>query len=386
MLHLRFLSVLLLLSVLRLIGQLPAAAAADAVIVAPLPWQVVQRSGFDPRRAAADPASRGEARLRVELTGERLLAAGTRCESRLVAVSMGPEPASALASGDSAWAPLPLEAVETGAHDRAAGSRVVPAGGWHRLEVRIHPAGGGPSAAAAVEPVGVGEVFLVAGQSYATNTNDERLSVTDGQRRVAALDVDTGQWRLADDPQPAPDRSDGGSIWPPVGDRLTAALDVPVGFVNVAVGATSTRQWAPDGTLSARLHEAGRRAGPFRAVLWQQGESDVIERTSTDDYVARLQAIRAAAVEAWAFEPIWLCAFSTHHPTVYRDPDGEGRIRAAIERVSRLPGFGAGPDTDTLQGVDRGGPGSRRHFSPQGQRRAATLWTDILLGRGLLGP
>lgn len=390
----RCLAVLLLFSVLPPDGQLPAAAAADAVIVAPLPWQVVQRSGFDPRRAAADPASRGEARLRVELTGEHLLTAGTRCESRLVAVSMGPDPirapapapAAAMSAAAAAWTRLSLEAEETGSHDRAAGSLVVPAGGWYRLEVRLHPADGGPSAATAVEPVGVGEVFLVAGQSYATNTNDERLSVTDGRRRVAAFDVDAGRWRLADDPQPAPDRSDGGSIWPPVGDRLAAALDVPVGFVNVAVGATSTRNWAPDGPLSARLQRAGQMAGPFRAVLWQQGESDVIEQTATDEYVARLQAIRAAAIEAWAFDPIWLCAFSTHHPTVYRDPDGEGRIRTAIERVSRLPGFGSGPDTDTLQGADRGGPGSRRHFSPQGQRRAAALWSDVLLGHGLLGP
>jgi hypothetical protein len=86
-----------------------------------------------------------------------------------------------------------------------------------------------------------------------------------------------------------------------VGDRLAAALDVPIGFLNVACGGTST-----------------------------------------DDYVARLQAIRAAAVEAWEFGPMWLCAFSTHHPTVYQYPEGEDRIRAAISRLGQLPRFWPG--------------------------------------------
>ncbi|MCE2726427.1 MAG: sialate O-acetylesterase [Planctomycetaceae bacterium] len=335
-----------------------SSAAAELVVVAPVAWQVSQRGV---------PA-------RIELSGTGLFAAGARIECRLLTASMGPEPAPPLPAAASAWRPLAVEPADPNAPNRARASVDLPAGGWYRLEVRAASAG-----IAAVEPFGVGEVFVVAGQSYATNTNDERLVVADPRRRVAALDVETGRWRLANDPQPAPDRSDGGSIWPAVGDRLAAELDMPIGFVNVAFSATSTQKWAADGPLSARLHKAGRMVGRFGAVLWQQGESDVMAGTSTDDYVARLQAIRAAAVEAWGFEPVWLCAFSTHHPTVYQNPEGETRIRAAISRLGTLPGFGLGPDTDTLQGPDRGGPGSRRHFSPAGQRNAAALWSDLLL-------
>jgi hypothetical protein len=232
---------------------------------------------------------------------------------------------------------------------------------------------------ATVEPVAVGEVFLVAGQSYATNTNDEVLQVKDHQLRVSAFHWETGQWQLANDPQPAPDRSTGGSIWPPVGDLLAQHLHVPIGFANVAVGGTSTRQWLPAEPLSVRLQQIGRKLGTFRAVLWQQGESDVIENTSTADYVSRLQQIQAAAVASWQFTPPWFCALSTHHPTVYHRPDAENRIRDALLQVSRLPGFAPGPDTDTLQGENRGGPQSRRHFSPIGQRNAARLWADTLL-------
>jgi hypothetical protein len=65
-----------------------------------------------------------------------------------------------------------------------------------------------------------------------------------------------------------------------------------------------------------------------------------------------------------------LLAKSTHHPTIYNDPVGEGHIRGAIDELVKLPGFRAGPDTDTLTGENRGDAKSRRHFSGIGQRRA----------------
>lgn len=249
----------------------------------------------------------------------------------------------------------------------------LPAGGWYRLEVRCEVSSD-VVAVGAIEPIGVGEVFLVAGQSYATNWNDEQLRVTDERFRVAAFDAAKECWAVAHDPQPVPDGSNGGSIWPPLGDALAGDLQVPIGFANVAVGATSSQQWMPDGQLHSRLVKAGQKLGRFRAVLWQQGESDVIARTSTENYVGNLQTIRGAAAKAWGFEPPWLLAKSTHHPTVYNDPEGEKRIRRAVDELLKHPGFLAGPDTDTLQGENRGDPKSRRHLSAIGQRRAAELW------------
>jgi hypothetical protein len=135
----------------------------------------------------------------------------------------------------------------------------------------------------------------------------------------------------------------------------------------------------PEGKLHAGLVKGGTSLGTFRAILWQQGESDVIAKTTGETYIANLQTIRSAAVKAWGFEPVWLAAKSTHHPTVYNDPEGEGRIRSAIEELSKLPGFGAGPDTDTLTGENRGDAKSRRHFSAIGQRRAAQMWYATLI-------
>jgi hypothetical protein len=232
------------------------------------------------------------------------------------------------------------------------------------------------TAVGSVEPIGVGEVFVVAGQSYAGGHNDEVLKVADPSQAVSTYDWQTKTWRVANDPPPH--NGDGGSIWPPLGDLLVPTLRVPVAFVNVSVGATSTTKWMPTGPLHKRLREVGCEIGPFRAVLWQQGESDVIEKTSTDDYVGNMRELRAAANEAWGFDPPWLLAKSTLHPTVYNDPGGERRIRAAIDQLWRQPGFRPGPDTDVLGGDNRGDAKSRRHFSALGQKRAALLWFAVL--------
>lgn len=253
-----------------------------------------------------------------------------------------------------------------------------PAGGWYRLEVRSG------TETAHVEPFGVGEVFVIAGQSYADNCSDEPLKVKEPQGRVTVLDPKTGGWRKADDPQPTPSQHRAGSIWPPFGDELVKTLTVPVGMVNVAVAATSSAQWMPGQGLHNNLLAAGRAVGRFRAVLWQQGESDVMGHVPTATYVENLKTIRGALVKECGFEGPWLPAKSTIHPTVYNNPKQEAVIRSAIDQLWRTPGFRPGPDTDTLTGENRGGAGSRQHFSASGQRRAAALWvgavTNLIAG------
>jgi hypothetical protein len=303
-------------------------ALLAVTITAPVPYQVVQRGSPIPIRAPG------------------------ATHWRVVALTN--------AFGASTdWAPLP--------------ATKAPAGGWYRLEVRAG------NETASVEPVGVGEVFLIAGQSYAANCNDERLKVTEPQQRVTCLDPATGAWRVADDPQPgASNYKDGGSIWPPFGDELAKRLRVPVGFANVAWQGTSSVQWLPGGNHHQNLVQAAKQVGAFRAVLWQQGESDVIAGTPADKYVANIQAIRAALLKECGFEVPWLPAKSTSHPTVYNNPKQEAVIRQAVDNLWKTQGFFRGPDTDTLTGENRGGANSCQHFSATGQRRAAALWVEAV--------
>ncbi len=330
--------------------------AAKLTIEQPRPRQVVQRVGLAPRAGFADVVIKG----RVAKSG---LETGPWA-ARVVPIRKENRKHSAFE-----WQAIVPKFVEQAFEV----SLRVPAGGWYRIELRCG-SGESPLATGSVEPIGVGEVFIVAGQSYATNCNDERLNVADADGRVVAFDTAQDLWRVAHDPQPAPDGSDGGSIWPPVGDALVQSLGVPIAFANVAVGGTSSLQWMPTEKLHPRLVKVGQSLGAFRAVLWQQGESDVIAKTSTEQYVANVKAIRAAAAKTWSVDPVWLLAKSTHHPTVYDDSLGVDRIRAGIDELTKLPGFQPGPDTDTLRGENRGGPQTRRHFSGLGQRRAAEMW------------
>jgi hypothetical protein len=348
----------------------PREAFADEPVAlslrSPLPHQVVQRQAFEPRRAhdhePGGPAL-GYADVRVEL--DLAAARGTILDDTLFEFRAAPL-ADAYGAGTD-WA-------------KAEGKRAgqlwsadvrVPAGGWYRLEVRARK-DDKTLAVASVEPFGVGEVFLIAGQSYAVGANDEITKVEDPQGRVVAYDIVKKQWKVANDPQP--NAGDGGTIWPTTGNLLLPLARVPIGFVNVAVGGTSTRQWLPGEKLYEQLAAAGKTTGHFRAVLWQQGESDVIEHRPTDYYVKNMSTIREALAKEWGFDPPWFLAKSTLHPTVYNDPAGEGRIRAAIDQLVKTPGFRAGPDTDILAGDNRGGIGTRRHFSGIGQRRAGLMW------------
>jgi len=333
-------------------------AQTEFKVESPLPHQVFQRLGFQPREAhvhATGGPALGFANIPVVIQSTsplqsvawRLVVPGKDQGAEWQSVMLSSQP-------ENRWqAEIRLPA------------------GWHRLELKIG------EQVRLVEPVGVGELFIVAGQSYADGANDELLKVQDPAGRVSALNLAKNTWAVAHDPQP--NKADGGTLWPALGDLLVRVLDVPVGFVNVAVGGTSSRQWLPGTPLYQGLEDAGKRIGRFRAVLWQQGESDVIEKVSTETYIRNIQTIRSSVVKAWGYDAIWLPAKSTLHPTVYNDTVHEGQIRTAIDRLQQLPGFRPGPDTDILGGENRGAIGTRRHFTGVGQRNAALMWFAAVL-------
>lgn len=342
-------------------GPLFAEEPAKLVIDQPKPFQVVQREGFEPNRSSVNEPEGpelGYADLTVKAAKPKGVSGTWQFQLELMEHGFG---------RTHGWYVIEDE----GNEQQLKGLVEVPAGGWYRLKIRCVEEDK-ILAQGVVEPIGVGEVFVVAGQSYAGGYNDEVMKVTDASQAVSTYDWSTKTWRIANDPPPQ--NGDGGSIWPALGDLLVPTLRVPVAFVNVSVGATSTTKWMPDGPLHKRLRDVGREIGAFRAALWQQGESDVIEKTSMADYIKNMQEIHDAAAEWWGFNPPWLLAKSTLHPTVYNDPIGERRIRSGIAELWKLPGFRPGPDTDVLGGDNRGDAKSKRHFSSLGQKRAALLW------------
>lgn len=111
------------------------------------------------------------------------------------------------------------------------------AGGWYRIEVRAVDAADNVIDSAAVDRVGVGDVFVTAGQSNAGCFGVPTQRPTDD--RVSAYTLSSGTWRFAADPQPdiSSFMGTGGSAWPILGSLLARSNQMPVGFIGLAYGA-----------------------------------------------------------------------------------------------------------------------------------------------------
>jgi hypothetical protein len=276
-----------------------------------------------------------------------------------------------------------------------------PAGGWHRLEVRAL-SGTNVLAESEVAHVGIGEIFVIAGQSNSANHGQEKQNTKTGL--VAAFDGK--RWQLARDPQPGAS-GNGGSFMPPFGDAIAEKFHVPVGIVACGVGATSVREWLPRGanfpnpptligqvrqlpngqweskgtiftTFISRLNQLDPHG--FRAVLWHQGESDANQADATRtlaghlyrDYMEHL--IRATRREIGWDAPWFVAQASYHVPGDEASPD----LRAAQASLWKDGVALQGPDTDALKAEFRENNGRGVHFNGAGLREHAARWVELV--------
>jgi hypothetical protein len=274
-----------------------------------------------------------------------------------------------------------------------------PAGGWYTLHVRFHKAGK-ITAQTNVPHVGVGEVFVISGQSNSTNFGE--VLQTTRTRMVSTFDG--SHWRIADDPQPGvQDESNQGSFIPAFGDTLYGRLKVPVAVACVGFGGTSVRQWLPkgdrfpslpsipqfftavagnqwesDGHLFDGMLQRIRQLGPngFRALLWHQGEADANQspghQVSGAEYRRMMERlIRSVRDATWDFP--WMVAQVSYHSP---DERASADIRAAQASLWKDGIALEGPDTDTLTGDNRQDGGAGVHMSAKGLQAHGAMWAE----------
>ncbi len=361
-------------------GTPDSAAAIDGASLAslssPLDYQVFQRQS----RLRGSIVVRGHVSVRAD-----------RVEVRVVGKSLlGPLPGK--------WEKIALDR-KTGDFDAKF---IAVAGGYYVVDVKAM-AGSKEVAEVTVPHVGVGEVFVVSGQSNSTNYGEVQQTTATGM--VSTFSGES--WRLANDPQPGvQDNSSKGSFIPAFGDALYRKYGVPIGVASVGHGSTSVRQWLPageavelmptkeidvvrdkNGTLVSdgalfngmmtRIDELDGQPGAhgFRAVLWHQGESDSHQPPghdiSAETYGRMLrQVILATRKQAgWAIP--WFVAEATYHsPTDMSSPPLQAAQRSLWESGIALEG----PDTDTLTAQYRQNNGKGVHFNDAGLKAHGLLW------------
>lgn len=254
-----------------------------------------------------------------------------------------------------------------------------PAGGWYVVEVCAKK-GEDTVATAKVENVGVGEVFVGAGQSNSTSCGGlGSKSPLDGCTKPTSGMVTTfngTSWRIADDPQPgAHDEKQyaSGSFWPSFGDVMAARYKVPIGVAVTGHGGTGIEKWKTDGELFkwtlTRMQQLGTNG--FRAVLWHQGESDA--NMPAKQYAVGLGQIIGDFRKQAGWEMPWFVANASFIPN---KPLNEAGSRGGQKLLWEQKVAFEGPDTDKMVGDLRDNGGKGIHFSKKGLEVHGKAWAE----------
>ena len=266
-------------------------------------------------------------------------------------------------------------------------------GGWYRLFIRVL-SNTVVINETTIDRVGVGEVFVVAGQSNAqgghlTNpgASDDRVSVVNWyQDNLPEANLPLVFSHANTNSRMAPFNPL--HMWAMLGDRLTSRLNVPVLFLGAAYGGANSEVFRlsaqgqdPGGTpgpflmpyrsISAALDHYVRRTG-IRAVLWHQGESDNGYR-GQQAYFDNINAVIQKTRQQSGFSRLpWV---------VSRVSYIGGRTDAAIiagqnQLIQNVDQVWPGPETDAYTGPDDRFDGL--HFGGNGLNTLTNLWDKCL--------
>lgn len=303
------------------------------------------------------------------------------------------------------------------------GSMVVT-GGWYKLEVRSI-LDNTETGSSTIEHVGIGEVFVVAGQSNATggdsNANgpgstDDRVSSVNfqnvnnnypGVAPYSAIKLPCPEFvHLDADTKTAP-FGNYAWCWGAFGDELVKKINVPVMIFNAGWSSTGIRNWQetinsnnvttsefsytfpaglPFGHLRLALNNYVAQLG-VRAVLWHQGETDNLANRTETDYLKDIREVIQATRDlsgksnlAWVVSRVSRFtvdgASRTWQPVIDAQNDVIGIGSHGSDPAFKMPAVFPGPETDNYW--DSNYRSDEIHFSGAGLIHLAEWWTDKL--------
>ena len=283
-------------------------------------------------------------------------------------------------------------------------------GGWYNLEVRGMNGDQQVGNVTTVERVGIGEVFVIAGQSNAQGVHQN--APNPGNDRVNCVNYTYPDIYPEQPPTPVfskLDNSEGFAIapigvgswcWGQLGDVLVNRLNVPIMFFNAAFSGTAVQNWrqsAPEGSTAYGIYNGQpyvnnqpysnlRVALQFytnmlgvRAVLWHQGEADNLINTPFNAYLFDLQTVIAQSRKEYSNNLSWVVARASYGDFIgLRD---EAVIMGQNQVIANTPNVFPGPDTDVIQVPRKRPPLNDQeglHFDYDGLVDVANAWNSSL--------
>lgn len=252
------------------------------------------------------------------------------------------------------WSTIATDAVGT-----FSGTLSNQAAGQGAVEVRFVD---DTSKSASVPYVGIGDVFVVAGQSNAAVYSGAAWQAYSHATLRAGMFGNDYHWEELHDPvddyilqvdtvSSDGGLSDNGTYWQLLATKIMAHTGYPVAFVPTAAGGTTISQWQPGANHQDRttlygsmVYRALQAQGGIKAVLWHQGESDALQNDPTDVavYNAALDTL-ANAIDADLNVPtvaakihLWSGAPTTNQTLI--DGINDAIDDAWVDNANVLPG------------------------------------------------
>lgn len=270
-------------------------------------------------------------------------------------------------------------------------------GGWYKLQVR-GLFQGTVVAATQLEKVGVGEVFLIGGQSNAqglfgvgqVGATDDRVNCISNFYSFNSESPPFPIFSKLNAESLIAPTGNGAWCWGQLGDKLVQRLNVPVLFINTAWSGLNIAEWRksadggqsvnpisffvsdpgfPFNSMSSSLQHYVNLLG-IRAFLWIQGEADNYLENSTEKYAEDLKYVIAKTRERSGKNISWVISRTSRDQFkgVY-PPIIAGQNKVIAETYNTFAGPLTDVINDRLDGV---------HFSAQGLTKLAQAWNEAL--------
>ncbi|MEO6685260.1 MAG: sialate O-acetylesterase [Dyadobacter sp.] len=285
--------------------------------------------------------------------------------------------------------------------------------GWYRLEI-IGYGDKGIVDSTSVARVGIGEVFVVTGNSNAMgivdlgakNASDQVISFNALNKTLNPENITVA----ADEPMQMPEYApitaksnifpsgETSWYWGELGDMISKKLNTPVLFLNAAWAAANSENYRDGATGKDAFNIYVGKYWPnrqpysnvvntlryfnsslgLRAVLWSHGENDAQLNFTEENYFNNIKTLIENSRRDSGYPAPWIIARNSVSSSL---PNPTSAVKNAQIRLSTLPNFNTypGPNLDTVQ-IPRPSQGHFENITggKQGLTLAATAWNRIL--------